>query len=242
MKALLVRVGADQSVGGGCWNSAIDSATGEFVYVAIPESKAVLAGQVRPYTALASSLERFGASLPPNLATRHMHLDPDFDYLTYGDQGERASQLRQQLSPGDRLVFYASLADVRDGGRLVYALIGMFIVDRLVLARDIPAAERDCNAHSRRVLAADADDIVVIGRKGVSGRLRRCLPIGEWRRGAYRVREDLLAAWGGLSVNDGWIQRSARLPRFLDPERFGAWFIAQSPELVAANNLDAPMP
>lgn len=237
MNALLIRVGADQSAAGGRWNGVVDGATGEFVYVAIPESKSVPVELQNPYSALAPALAKFGHSLPSHLAQRHMHLDPDFEYLTYGDQGERARQLSEHLQPGDWLVFYASLADVADSGRLIYALIGMLTVERLVRARDIAAAERDSNAHSRRVLAADADDVVVIGRAGGSGRLRRCLPIGEWRDGAYRVRRDLLTAWGGLSVNDGWIQRSARLPRFLDPDRFRAWFLAQRPELVAANNV-----
>jgi hypothetical protein len=164
-----------------------------------------------------------------------MHLDPDFDHLTYGDQGERARQLRK-LQDGDWLVFYASLADIRGRGPLVYALIGLFVVDRLVNACDVSVDERHINAHTRRVLTPAADDLVVIAKPSVSGRLRRCLPIGAWRARAYRVREDLLTIWGGLSVNDGWLQRSARLPRFLAPERFRSWFAAQEPELLAANN------
>jgi hypothetical protein len=32
------------------------------------------------------------------------------------------------------------------------------------------------------------------------------------RGGVYRVRNDLLDAWGGLDIKDGYIQRSAFLP------------------------------
>jgi hypothetical protein len=32
----------------------------------------------------------YGVALPAHLREQNMHLDPDFDYLTYGDQGERA--------------------------------------------------------------------------------------------------------------------------------------------------------
>lgn len=236
MNALLVRVGADQSAAGGHWNGAINTGTREFVYVAIPENALVYPGLEKPYAILQPALVRMGRPLPPSLAGRHMHLDPDFAHLSYGDQGERARQLRAQLSPSDWLMFYASLADMGNRGRLVYALIGVLVVEKILLASEIPAVKRDTNAHSRRVLAPTAQDVVIVGRGGESGRLRQCLPIGEWRAGAYRVREDLLAAWGGLSVNDGWLQRSARLPRFLDPPRLREWFIAQRPELVAANN------
>lgn len=237
MNALLVRVGADQSDGGGHWNSAVDGESRDFVYVAIPENAPVHPGHERPYSAHGPALEAIGRPLPPHLRGRHMHLDPDFAHLTYGDHNERARQLRSQLGTGDWVVFYAALANVRDRGKLVYALIGVLVVDRMVLARELPPAQRDINAHTRRVLAPGADDLVVIGRPDDSGRLRHCIDIGEWRAGAYRVRKDLLEAWGGLSVNDGWLQRSARLPRFLAPERFKAWFAAQRPELVAANNL-----
>jgi Nucleotide modification associated domain 3 len=67
-----------------------------------------------------------------------MHLDPDFDNLTYGDQGERANQLRRKLSQGDRIIFYSGMKDVHDRSRLVYAIIGMFVVDDIVLATSVP--------------------------------------------------------------------------------------------------------
>ena len=240
MSSLLVRVGADQSSDGGRWNGPVDGNTGDFVYVPIPEGRPLHHGMGKPYTSLEAALRRFGQQLPPQLAGRYMHLDPDFEKLTYGDQGERAKQLRACLGPSDLVVFYASFTDVRSRGTLVYALIGLLTVDRLAYARDFSETERDINAHTRRQLAPGADDIVVIGNRGKSGRLRRCIAVGEWRKGAYRVREDLLEAWGGLSVRDGWLQRSARLPRFLDPERFRSWLDAQNPELIASNNGSEP--
>jgi hypothetical protein len=164
-----------------------------------------------------------------------MHLDPDFDHLTYGDQGERAKQLCI-LNRGDMIIFYSALADVRDRPRLVYAIIGLFVVDEIISATDVSASARDTNAHSRRILSEGAEDLIVRARPRVSGRLERCLPIGEWRDRAYRVRRDVLEAWGGLSVKGGYLQRSARLPQFLEPEQFRRWFESQEPTLLQANN------
>lgn len=234
MNGLLVRVGADQSEGGGYWNGPVDERTNEFVYVAIPEARPVCAGMERPYASLATSLTRHGVATPPHLQHRHMHLDPDFEHLTYGDQGERAKQLGRWLTPGDLVVFYAGLATPR-APRLVYALIGVLVVDHLERAADVVTARRHLNAHTRRE-PLPGEDVIVHGRRGASGRLQRCLPIGEWRDRAYRVRRDLLAAWGGLGVKDGYLQRSARLPRLLDPPRFLEWFGGQGRSLLQRNN------
>ncbi|MDE2200804.1 MAG: hypothetical protein KGJ41_17475 [Rhodospirillales bacterium] len=236
MTALLVRVAADQSGGGGNWNGPVDGRTGAFAYVAIPEGTPVHPGLEKPYRDLLPALAPFGTGLPDHLAGRHMHLDPDFDRLTYGDRGERGKQLRAKLRPDDTIVFYAGLADARNRRSLVYALIGLFVVDRLSFAVDLPPPLRDCNAHGRRILPEGADDVIVHGCPGVSGRLARCIPIGEWRDRAYRVRHDVLEAWGGLSVRDGYLQRSARLPEFPAPDRFHAWLADQRPVLIARNN------
>ena len=236
MNALLVRVAADSSEVGGSWNGPVDSRPHDFVYVAIPEGRPVHTGLEKPFSALEPALARFGVELPAHLREGHMHLDPDFTHLTYGDVDQRAKQIRDNLSAGDRIAFYAGLADVRGASRLVYAIIGVFVVEEVVLAADIPVRDRDMNAHSRRVLAPGADDIVVRGRPGVSGRLKHCLPFGEYRDRAYRVRQDLLEQWGGLSVKDGYVQRSVRLPRFLDPIHFLRWLERQEPALVQSNN------
>jgi Nucleotide modification associated domain 3 len=236
VNGLLVRVGADLSEGGGHWNGPVDVRSGKFVYVSIPETRPVHAGMEKPYNSLAPALSTFGISLPPHLCARQMHLDPDFQHLTYGDQRERAKQLRANLSADDLIVFYAGLRDIHDRARLVYAIIGLLVVKDFILATSVRARSRHMNAHSRRILSPDAQDLVVLGRAGVSGRLESCLPIGEWRDAAYRVRRDLLDEWGGLSVTDGYLQRSARLPRFLDPPRFHRWLSSTNPVLVQRNN------
>lgn len=235
MTAVLVRVGVDLSEGGGSWNGPVDTQSGKFAYVAIPERRTVHAGMEKPYSGLLPVLSRFGTNLPAHLRPHHMHLDPDFDHLSYGDQGERANQLRK-LDRGDMIVFYSGLADVRGGPRLIYAIIGLFVVDEIILATSVPASARDTNAHSRRILSEPAQDLIVRARPKVSGRLERCFPIGEWRDRAYRVRRDVLEAWGGLSVKDGYLQRSARLPKFCRPEQFERWFESQEPTFLQVNN------
>lgn len=234
-KILLVRVGADQSMGGGQWNGPVNPTTGEFVYVAIPESRNVLKGHERPYSSpeLLGALQSFEITPPLHLRDRHMHLDPDFEHCTYGDQGQRAIQLRQ-LARGDTIIFYAGLrASGHD--RLVYALIGQITVAKLQDAKDI--GDREMNAHTRRD-PITPDDLVIFGDTETSGRYERCIRFGEWRNGAYRVRSDLLDVWGGLTVNDGWLQRSVRLPSFKNPDNFLAWLYLQEPKLVRRNNPD----
>jgi Nucleotide modification associated domain 3 len=237
MRGLLVRVGADQSGGGGNWNGPVDLRTGHFAYVPIPETKPIRPGLARPYAALVPSLSRFGVALPAQISGQNMHLDPDFEYLTYGDRGPKGKQIVSALGSGDLLVFYAGLRDIQSNG-LVYAVIGLYIVDRIARAVTWPDSEAHCNAHTRRQLAADADDVIVLARKQGSGRLERCIAVGEYRDRAYRVRKDLLADWGNISANDGYLQRSAVFPSLLKPEQFWNWWRKQNAALVRTNTLD----
>jgi len=236
MRALLVRVAADQSEGGGHWNGPVDSSTRQFAYVAIPETQRLHRGLNKAYAAVSPTLTKLGLSLPRHLANGDMHLDPDFDHLTYGDQGERAKQIRSKLGLGDLLVFYASLQSISADAGLVYALIGLYVIEEIVPARIVPVSRRDEHAHTRRVLGATATDIVVRARQGVSGRLQRCIPVGDFRCRAYRVWPHLQMTWGGLSVKDGYLQRSARLPELQNAPKFYEWFKAQNPMLAARNN------
>jgi len=209
--------------------------TGEFAYVPIPETYKIHSRLVKPYSAITAGLQKFGTHLPNHLANLNMHLDPDFLHLTYGDQGERAKQI-SKVGMGDLLVFYAGLADTNSNPRLVYAIIGIYVIEELVMANKIPNARWDENAHTRRLLGSAATDIVIRAKPKVSGRLATCIPIGEFRNGAYRVTRPLLNQWGGLSVRDGYLQRSARLPEILDAHAFYDWFRAQGPTLLRRNN------
>lgn len=250
MQGILVRIAVDHSYGG--WNGPVDPASGRFVYVPIPEGDDVAfhRGCRRPYSELETVLHEFAGSVgqnlfgdlrcPPPLLQRSMHLDPDFEHLTYGDVGSRRGSAIAKLNRDDLLVFYAGLRPcIPSADRLVYALVGLFVVDEVVAAADVPEAQRHENAHTRKIRMG-ATDIVVRAKPGVSGRLNRCIPIGEYRDRAYRVRGDVLRAWGGLSVTDGYIQRSARPPKLLDATKFMAWFERHSTGLVQANNIDAP--
>jgi len=234
MNGLLVRVAADQSRGGGYWNGPVDSRTRDFVYVPIPERKAVRAGHARPYGGVVPSLTRLGVALPAQFHDQRMHLDPDFEHLTYGDQGPKGKQLVRALSAGDVLVFYSGLMDVV-ARHLVYAIIGLLVVERVDRAVDWRESEWHRNAHTRRELGEGADDVIVVGRARGSGRLARCIPIGEYREKAYRVRRELLVAWGDITSNNGYLQRSAVFPRLLDAGRFMGWLERQGVEWVRQN-------
>ncbi|MBA3543406.1 MAG: hypothetical protein H0T83_03065, partial [Chthoniobacterales bacterium] len=157
LKGLLVRVAADQSEGGGYWNGPADSQTCQFVYVAIPETFRRRRGLNKPYSGLSRSLASLGATLPPHLVAHDMHLDPEFDHLTYGDRGDgdsRGAQIQRKLRPGDLLVFYSGLSDVHPNPRLIYAIVGLYVIDSIIKAVSVPRSRWHENAHTRRALAA----------------------------------------------------------------------------------------
>ncbi len=233
MNGLLVRVGIDST--DGKWNAPVRTATGEFAYVTITDTKPLRNGMARFYDEFSPAVASFGEHLPKELLGTPTHLDPDFDQLTYGDQGQRGKRITEHLTKGDFLAFFAALRPIDTAPRpLVYALIGLYVIDEIVAASSVPQERWAENAHTRRI--PSNEDIVVRAKAGVSGRLKRCIPIGELRDSFYRVRNDLLDAWGGLDIKDGYIQRSVRLPAFSDAEKFYCWFLNQSPELIPKNN------
>jgi hypothetical protein len=245
MKGLLVRIGVDQTYGG--WNAPVD-ADGRFVYVPIPEKLGTSfhPGLERRYGEVLPALHLFcqghncdldgDLSFPRVLLQHPMHLDPDFECLTYGDKGGRRGAGMVNMGAGDLLVFYGGLRPVHScEEQLIYALMGVYVVQEVVSAASVPPQRWYENAHVRRARRGESD-IVVRAKRNLSGRLERCIPIGEWRNGAYRVRQDILDAWGGLSVKDGFIQRSAVPPTLNNPARFLGWLDEQKPRLVSRNN------
>ncbi len=234
MRALLVRAGADTTADGGGWNAPVDGRTGLFAYVPIPEARRVRPGAERPYSLFEEAVSARGGVLPVGLLSRYAHLDPEFEHLTCGHPNTRARRIRE-CDPGDVLAFYCALRDVARERALVYALIGLLVVEKIVEAASVPVERYDENAHTRRD-PFDPTDVIVRGRPGVSGRLERCLPFAEYRDGAYRVRAPLLDQWGGISSQNGFVVRAPWLISVGDPQRFLGWFHSHEPTLVNRNN------
>jgi Nucleotide modification associated domain 3 len=253
MRGLLVRVGIDQTSAYGGWNAPVNTQSRRYVYVPIKDSSyndsGYIDGGERVYgREVTAALAAFGSEcddtdnvcfqLPGHLHDEPMHLDPDFLSLTYGDDSKRGRKLKE-FEEDDFIAFYASLQPIC-GGHLVYALIGLFVLSAPPIdVADVPISQRTFNAHTRWNTLKHGD-FVVIGKPEQSGLFERCLPIGEFRDRAYRVRQDLLTEWGGLGVTNGWIQRSANLPEFTYPQRFKDWLVNQNIRLDRAQYQVAP--
>ena len=245
MNGILVRIGVDQAYGK--WNAPVDEATHEFVFVPIPDGdgKQYRPGLRVPYDNIRADVRIFAQQrnfpadwefgFPEALRQHSAHLDPDFRWLTYGDNGAVRGKGISQLKSGDLLVFYSGLRSIQRQNVLVYAITGLYVIDEVARAAEIPAERHRENAHTRWDVISP-NDIVVIARADVSGRLQRCIPMGEFRDRAYRVTPDLEAAWGGLSVKNGYVQRSVVPPSFRDAGRFYDWFLQQDVSLVKRNN------
>jgi len=109
----------------------------------------------------------------------------------------------------------------------------LYVVDDIVPAKSVPKSRWAENAHTRRV--PGDGDIVVRAKPGVSGRLRRCIPIGELRDRVYRVRNDLLDVWGGLDIKTATFTAACGCLPSMTPQILPL-VLAQKPELVAENN------
>lgn len=190
---------------------------------------------IAPVRELATKCGAQNLCCPEKLRQRSMHLDPDFDHLTYGDNGMRRGAKIAKLMRDDLLVFYAGLRSIIHPSDLVYALVGLFVIEEVVRTIDVPTWRRHENAHTRWTKISD-NDVIVRGQYGVSGRFDRCIPIGQWRDNAYRVSRDVEDAWGGLTVNNGYIQRSVVPPEFQDASKFYNWFRRQGIILLRRNN------
>jgi hypothetical protein len=242
-RAILIRVAIDHAYGE--WNAPVDPSSGRFVYVPIPEKQDPLRNLVRRYDEVLPALKSFSDDLnlssdliprfPHKLLGCPMHLDPDFEHLSYGDNGANRGAKLRDFERDDLLAFYAGLRPVGDHKRLLYAIIGLFVVKEVVEAKHVPQERWHENAHTRKIKIGEPD-IIVRGQKSKSGRLERVIPIGEWRNRAYRVTNEILTIWGGLDVKDGFIQRSVSPPSFLNPSKFYEWFLKQNVTLLERNN------
>ena len=238
MKSILIRVRADHSFGK--WNAPCNPDNNDYVYVPIPQESENQNGLEKYYSDLVvPALSEFSlrnqceVNLPDHLLDQRMHLDPDFNHLSYGDTNNRGKRLLD-FGENDVVIFYSGMRSIHNAPYLVYALIGMYVVDSVVRVSEVDVDRHDENAHTR-YSELNPSDIIVRGKQNLSGRFEKYIPVGEFRNNSYRVKNDILEAWGDLTVNDGWIQRSAVPPLFKKPEKFLDWLEQQSPRLVASN-------
>lgn len=240
---ILLRVGVDSSAGGGGWNAPCRK-DGRFCYVPIPDGGTSTRGPAydRDYAEFVPFVRHLGVEWPARLAGT-CHLDPDFAHLTYGDGASgRGRRIRDTLSAGDFIAFWAGLRSV-ESGDLVCAIIGFYTVACVVNAAEVGPLDAHRNAHTRYAVLPGRGDVVVFASPARSGRLRTYIPIGRHRDRAQRVERDLLGTWGGLENGgggdwpDGYIQLSGSPPIFRDPDRFLGWFWGLDPRLVHANNV-----
>jgi hypothetical protein len=242
MNGVLVRVAIDQSEKGGMWNGPMDGGTGRFCYVPIPdkEDKLYRPGLCRSYKEVLPALNQFAVKhksivLPEGLLNRSMHLDPDFEHLTYGDNGRKQGGALKDLVRGDFVVFFSSLRSI-ENDELVYALIGFYEISENISASTVEPEWCHENSHTRWRSTKETDIIIRANPdRGKSGRMEKCIPIGEYRDGAYRLTKKLEKAWGGLDVKDGFLQRRVT-PRFTDAHVFRKWFGQQNVTLIHSNN------
>lgn len=122
--ALLLRVGIDRGNGGALSPIFAD---GSFEYVPMPETEPTQC----PLT-FATLSSRSGQSLaafvPRRIADRPVHIDPDFEHLTYGDAASHKRRQLLHLKPGDLLVFYAGFEPWPHDDKPRLSAIGWFEV------------------------------------------------------------------------------------------------------------------
>ena len=247
MDGLLLRVGIDSTRENGGWNAPCTKDR-RFCYVPIPDLNSSGRGTSfdHTYDEFKPFVAAIGDGWPEHLAGT-CHLDPDFAHLTYGDRGSRGARIRDTLSAGDFIVFWAGLRELPTNKRIC-SIIGLYWIAGIINASDIGPLDYHRNAHTRRIVSTGSDELVVLAHPEGSGRLRKHIQIGEARlsprssRAQQRVFPDLLKTWGGLCtqdgvpIKDGYIQRSGYPPIFNDPDRFSRWFSQQKPKFVHANN------
>src|SRR5260370_20208827 len=194
---LFYRVAVDSASGG--WNAPCRT-NGSFCYVPIPDANPSGRGTMfdRSYDEFSPFVTAMGDTWPSTLSGL-CHLDPDFAHLTYGDQGSRAARLREFITPGSFIVFWAGLRwlDGPRAGSIVCSIIGFYLVSHVLRASDAGVLDAHRIAHSRHSGIPD-DHVIVFADPRESGRLRRHIPIGEQRGRAQRVTIETLEAWARL--------------------------------------------
>ena len=178
---------------------------GSFEFIPIPEGGqpaiappgAVRYSDLRSHNDPSRDLLRY---VPQRLRSAACHNDPEFETLTYGDNGDngRSSALRS-LQAGDALLFLARLERWAGGertGEFGFHLIGGLSVDYAEFVTP-QSGGRDRFAKNAHAVRGDARFLGVAGSSR-SRRFRRAVPMDrEICDAAFRAADGAPWRWGG---------------------------------------------
>jgi hypothetical protein len=236
-RSVAINVGANTSLPGFRGPVRPD---GSFAYVPIPEREPT-AESVPTYGDLAPHLD---ADVPSEHRDTPVHLDPAFaeyprcDGYAYGDEHGVKARPLSALSPGDSLLFYATLEVTAPAPWLPPSwgafLVGEFRVERAVTGEEyagLPADERAAfadNAHLKR--ADPAPEVLVVGDER-SRLLDRAVPLSAPSGGTDA--NGVVRSLSGDSGKGPWWRR---------PLRFGADATERLRALVEAGQREPGQP
>lgn len=172
---------------------------------------------------------------------RRVHMDPEFETFTYGDQDKIKRNSLLRLNRGDLLVFHLAGEWQGDPKEVCCHIFGYFVVNYVVDWNELTSAERKKyqsflkkNAHIRS--SKSKDNLVIVKGYRKSKLLKRCIPITvpnpRPRKNAFAVSEDMSRFLGikepiRLSV-PVWIKGQKEIDNLkmllgvdrVDPEKF----------------------
>ena len=128
-------------------------------------------------------------AVPDKLVKKKVHLDPEFESFTYGDQGNQKSKALLKLNKGDLLVFYFEgrrQSDPHETGCFIFAY---FVVKYVVEWNNLSSVDRKKyekvlknNAHFRS--SKPKDNLVIVKGYSKSKLFKKCIPIAVQKENA----------------------------------------------------------
>ncbi len=221
MKAMLLRVGMDKGTDG---TVAPLFSDGSFFYIPPSEWDSTSREERTYNTMIGWNGCPLAMYLPPRVASRKPHDDPEFATYTYGDASAKRRYLLR-LRKGDILAFYAGLQPLHSHVAAGLYLIGHLTVEQVIDFNTLdPQQVTQCfgrypnNAHAKRRVPAD-NLVIIVGDGTRSGLLRRAVRISEGRAmGNGRIGQALSQKCEQLLGIRGFIERSMP-PRIIENER-----------------------
>ena len=217
MKALLLRVGIDKGTDGALAPIFFD---GSFEYIPLSEKNVNTHEEKTFNNTRGLNGKYYSCYLPEKIKNRKLHMDPEFETFTYGDQTAKRNYLLK-LEKNDLLVFYAGLTPYNNTvhEEALY-IIGYFQVEEVLDFNGLSTSERrhKCRIYQNNshIKSEGLDELVIVhGRQETSKILEKALLISKKKLNkigrSYHAVSPEMENLLGIS---GSIQRSIP-PRFI---------------------------